>query len=125
MTLKPVIEGSKASLGKKLEAQINEYLDCAYDYRKRRFKHSQGLFPAEVQSDPFTHIQRKYAVNKDRDKVIQIFCEGGYLPSYYGSESYLTPIGKKSRSREEILSRYFGSIIWAEAGQSVENSEDN
>lgn len=83
------------------------------------------LFPAEEKSDPVTHIERIYAINLPKDKIIQIFCEGGYLPSYYGHESYLLSVGAKTRPREEILSRYFGDIIWAEAGQSGDYSEDN
>jgi hypothetical protein len=127
MTLNPVIEGSKASLGSVLESQIDKYLDCAYDYRQRRFKHSQGLFPAEEKSDPVTHIERIYAINFPKDKVIQIFGKGGYLPIHYGRQSFLTPMGLKIRSMEDILSKDFGlgNIAWAEAGHPIEYYNDN
>lgn len=77
LTLKPVIEGSKAMVGYKLSNSIDKYLDCPYDYRKRRFRHSSGLFEPEPKNDPLTHIKRKYAVAEAKDIVIKNFENGG------------------------------------------------
>jgi len=121
MTPNLVFEDSRCVLSSRLEAMIEAHLDCEYEFRTRRFRHSRGLFPPEPKSEPFTHIKSQIAVSKSANQVIDELITAKYQLTGLGDETYLRP-SVKSMPPEDILS---DDIWYAKRPIIVESSLDD
>ncbi len=112
LTMAPVLNGSSMLALGKLESSIDEYLDCEYAYRKRRFRHSNGLFPSKPSSPITTHIKRKYAVGEPVKTMITKFVDKGYNISKEGKETFLVPMWMGHKEEEVLTASH---LAWAES----------
>ena len=86
LTDKPVLEGAKLLSKLQLEPLIERYLESEsqYDYRHRRFRHSEGLFPPTKPASINIHIKRKIALDKPKKDVIAGLGDKGYMSTNIG-----------------------------------------
>jgi hypothetical protein len=115
LTTSPVLSGTRFAAVAQLAGFIDKALDCGYQYRTRRFRHSQGLFPAKAKSTSNVHIASRYASVESPEAVVRRFTNEGYEETSRGQEHYLRPAYGVKRTREEIMAAGAENLIWAEA----------
>jgi hypothetical protein len=117
LTDKPVLENAKLLSKIHLEPLINKYLESEsiYDYRHRRFRHSEGLFPAaQPINSENTHIKRKIAVDKLKKDVIIGLMDKGYMPvNHTGNVEYMRPY-KALVNISTALEHDVSKVLWIE-----------
>jgi hypothetical protein len=113
MTLKPMLQGSHITGLSKLEYLIDGHLDCEYDYRTRRFRHSNGLFPAKPKPITSVHILKQYASSESMIAVVDRFTKAGYIETFNEKGYFLRRSGKGS-TVDEVLATGLKHLEWAE-----------
>ena len=77
LTTEPVLKGSQEMGGEALDLLIEESLKGQHTPRKRRFRHSNGLFP-ETGRASGGHIERKIVVAGQKERVLAELKKQGY-----------------------------------------------
>lgn len=116
LTDKSVIEGSKLMSKINLEPLIDHYLDSEsqYDYRHRRFRHSEGLFPAAKPiNTENTRVKRRIAVDRAKKDVITGLVDKGYMSvNHTSSVEYMRPY--KLVNLDSALKNDVNKVLWVE-----------
>ncbi|MBN2239023.1 MAG: hypothetical protein JW712_04560 [Dehalococcoidales bacterium] len=113
LTLHKVLENTRVVGMEHLENLIDKHLDCEYNYRKRRLRHSRGLFPSEKKSLNTIHIKRRYATIEPLLAVVERFTNDGYNQQTASGEYYLRPFLSK-HAAEEVLNVCAANLVWSE-----------
>ena len=108
LTDRPVFEDCVVLGGDQLREQVNHFIDtCGYFYRRRRIRHSQGLFPPKPQPPEDVHISRRLTVKeKPRAIVAKLQANNFDVKNSYAGACYL----RHSNSASDLEGIIFDAI---------------